>query len=124
MSNSLPDNDNFDDCFSDDFSSVESLIASAGSYVRPTEDLRPRVLEEARTDRAERRAQERIWQLALAVVFVGLLLGNVNLPARELDANLPTTAISKPNDDPTWNTVDALSELRRRQATMLRLSAL
>jgi len=107
--------------FDDEFSGIESLIAAAGNYVRPTEDLRPRVLEEVRTDRAERVAQERIWQLALALLFVGLLLSNLRSPASEFDGHVPA-ALSKPSDNPTWNTVEAMSELRRRQATMLRLA--
>lgn len=114
--------DQFQDDGGGDFSQIESLIASAGTYVLPTEDLRARVLEEARTDHAERRAQEQIWQFALAVVLLGMLFCKLRAPARELDANVPAASLSLPSDNPTWNTIDALNELRRRQAIMLRLA--
>ena len=48
---------------------VEALVRAAGQYVRPSEELRPRLLETARAESRERQAQWRFWQLALAVAL-------------------------------------------------------
>jgi len=110
---------------------IEALLRSAGDYVRPSEDLRPRVLETARLERRERGMQTRFWQVA-AVVF---LCGMLTSPAgdRSGSASVRPPAALKASEilihveaaaraaDPSWEMVESFNELRLRQAEMLRL---
>jgi hypothetical protein len=110
---------------------LEALIRAAGNYVRPSDDLRPLVLEEARLARSERRAQDRIWQFVLAVMFVAIALSSWRGyspsgldAASALESAAPASAASSspPHDNPTWHAVDSFSALRRRQASLLQLA--
>jgi hypothetical protein len=110
---------------------IEALILSAKDYVHPSEDLRPRVVETARIERGERGMQRRFWQVA-AIVF---LCGMLTSPAgeRSESARLRPPAALKASEilihveaaaraaDPSWEMVESFSELRLRQAEMLRL---
>jgi hypothetical protein len=99
---------------------LEALIRAAGDYVRPSEDLRPRVLEEARVSRTERRAQGWIWQAALAVVVCVMFVSHWRLQlARDAETPDPAPTVGQP-DSPGWHAVDRFSSIRRRQATLLR----
>ena len=53
---------------------VEALIRGAGQYVRPSEDLRPRVLESARAQSHARLTERRIWQASLAIALLGAIV--------------------------------------------------
>lgn len=60
-------------------SEIEALIGAAGGYVRPSDDMRPRVLETARTELRELRARRTIRRLAACVVLAAIgggLIGN------------------------------------------------
>jgi len=109
---------------------IESLILLAGNYVRPSEDLRPQVLELARTERLERRMQRHLARLA-AVVFLMITVistyretanaaaGQLFSPAME-GVSLEAEATSR-RADPSWETVESFTDLRRRQAALLQL---
>ena len=100
---------------------LENLIRSAGQYVRPSDDLRPAVLEEARVSRGERWAQHWIWHVALAMTVWAILVSTWQVeapPERELTE--PAGSASQMHENPSWQTVDRLSALRRRQAAMFR----
>lgn len=121
----------------DEWSDVESLIRAAGNYVRPSEELRPRVLESARAEARERLAQRRIWQVALAIALSGALLAAVasrgSSPASFPAGILTAQAALRPADAREgalhsaeggaagWSIVEAYVELRRRQAALLGL---
>jgi hypothetical protein len=111
------------------FAPIEALIRSAGSYVRPSDDLRPRTLEAARRKRSSRRWNKQIATLAAAVV----LLAVFNIPGRFV----PTDVASKTSQatvmrefelrqklhksaglsfDPAWAWFEAFWELRNQQA--------
>lgn len=117
----------------DRFSAAEALVRGAAGYVRPSENLRPRVLELARAQRDEQRALRRVWHLALVVV----LLGTFTSLARMRPALAPAAGFGNPLevvpqfDDSNaaarqgefgWETVESFRELRRQQAELLRLA--
>lgn len=109
---------------------IESLILAAGNFVRPSDDLRPQVLEVARTERQERRMQRNLARMA-AVVFLMITVisayrqpanaagGQVFSPKMEA-VSLDAETSARPND-PSWETVESFTDLRRRQAALLRL---
>jgi hypothetical protein len=111
---------------------VEELIRSAGNYVQVSTDLRPRVLEAARLRGGERRARSVVRKAALVAA---LLMWCVTASIRSLDMpdNLRELTIvaagaypasashaSGGNNDVGWSLVDAFTELRCRQADVLR----
>ena len=108
---------------------VECLIHAARNYVRPSEDLRPRVIELARAERQERRMQRGLAQMA-AIIFLlvtmvtvyrqpeGTLGNRVFLPAGEVILNEVEAANS---NDPSWEMVESFTDLKRRQALLLQL---
>lgn len=114
--------------FETEWAEVEALVQAAGAYVRPSDELRPRVLEAARTESRERRAQRRIWQLALAIAILGLIsaaTGSRWSPGGPLSASmLPSQPDARQTEASSigWNTVDSFTELRRRQAALLSLT--
>ena len=117
---------------------VESLVRAAGNYVRPSDDLRPRVLETARAESHERWAHQRIWQVALVVALLGVCSSSVRsrleVAAPPSGMMLETGAMARRaeagNDGWNtvgwntvgWNTVESFTDLRRRHAAMLRLT--
>jgi hypothetical protein len=103
-----------------DFGDLEALLRSAGNYVRPSDELRPRVLEKARTQQHEIRWIHWLWQGALALVVAGILLSQfAATSSAELDAlnEVPPEASSAEKDHAHWHSVEALKAIRRRQAT-------
>lgn len=66
-----------DDAF--DLAKLERMIASAGHYVRPTDDLRPRVLELARERYGDRRTFRRLagaMGVAALCVMTGMVISD------------------------------------------------
>jgi hypothetical protein len=115
-----------------DSTDIELLIAAARNYVRPSEDLRPRVLETARTERRERRLQRQLAQMAAVVLLMvtGLTVyhqpdlsdrARVFLPTVEAMSAEAQTEAARFGDHATWETVESFTDLRRRQADLLRL---
>ena len=119
----------------DNSSDVEALVRAAGGYVRASDDLRPRVLEAARLQRHERRAQS--WLRRAAVIV--LLAATVGATLRQGETQrirpigivmaagfdeffVPTAVASAHSADGDWRMIDAFTELRRQQAQVLRLA--
>ena len=111
---------------------VEAIVLLAGDYVRASEDLRPRVLETARSQHGQRRARRRIWQSAVCVLLIGLFVTSVfRQPAlfgSALEANSGASQLLSGVEtvtretDSSWGIVESFTELRRRQAELLRLA--
>lgn len=107
----------------DDWRSIEALVRAAGNYVRPSEELRPRVLEAARRESIERSVRRRICHAALAL---GLLLGAAigmggeELPAFSAGALRQVELNSTESGAIGWSMVESFTDLRRRQANLLR----
>ena len=112
----------------DGWEDAEALVRAAGDYVRPSDDLRPRVLETARAESHERWAQRRIWQVALAVALLGLCStsfhGRLTKSAARSAGGLQAAAIAPHIEagHDGWSMVDSFTDLRRRHAAMLRLT--
>jgi len=118
--------------FSSPLDEVESLIRSAGDYVRASDDLRPRVLEIARLQVNERRMRRRFWQSAAVALFCVVLTSSL---VQRLDSAVGTKAQTSVwtspmfvpveaaalSSDPSWQMVESFSELRLRQAQLLQL---
>ncbi len=115
------------------FGEIEALVRSAANYVQVSKDLRPRVLDAARLTSGERRIRRYIHQAAL---FAALLTWCVTTTVNQLDmrddlreltfaatnANpVSNTRVSSGASDAAWSLVDAYTELRGRQADVLRL---
>ena len=117
---------------------VEALVRAAGNYVRPSDDLRPRVLETARAESHERWAQRRIWQVALVVALLGVCSPSVRsrleVAASPSGGALGAGAMARRAESGNdgwnsdgwntvgWNTVESFTDLRRRHAALLRLT--
>jgi hypothetical protein len=112
----------------DDRSDVESLIRAAGSYVRPSEELRPRVLEASRVELGERKAQRRIWQVAIAICLLGTMYAvagdRTPVPPAFSHGMLQVGPEVRTADGggAGWRIVEAFTDLRRRQAALLSLN--
>jgi hypothetical protein len=112
---------------------VESLVRAAGEVVYASEDLRPRVLEQAREQMRERRARRWVRRMAMSVVALATFSassgdspGGYHLPVAAAlaypggysDAGfIPATGM---NVD--WGMVDGFTEMRRLQAEALHTS--
>ena len=112
---------------------LEAFIRSAGRFVEPSDDLRPRVLEAARDQRYQRRAQDRISRAAALVLALGIFLmllrqstdttalQPLGLPRESGSLSANATALTDQSGS-AWELVDSLTELRRRQAILFRLA--
>jgi hypothetical protein len=111
---------------------IESLVSAARDYVRPSDDLRPRVLETARAERRERRLQRHLAQMAAVVLLMvtGLTVyhqpelsdrARAFLPTMEAMSDEAQAEAARFSDHATWETVESFTDLRRRQAELLRL---
>jgi hypothetical protein len=99
---------------------IEALLRSAEDYVRPSEDLRPRVLEAARAQRGEQRAVSWVRYAAIAAAAAGALISSTFEPGMAASMGaLPVTTVAQGGDF-GWNLVESFTELRRRQAELLR----
>ncbi len=107
---------------------VEAMVRAAGQYVAASDDLRPRVLETARTECGEQRAQRIIRQAAIAVVLTAMLTlsGDRGLDSvgasRQLADSQSIFSRAASSGDAGWGMVDAFRELRHEQAKALRVS--
>jgi hypothetical protein len=120
--------------YSEPLYEIEALVRQAGNYVRASDDLRPRVLETARAERRERRAQSWLWQAAFSVVLLGMLAAAMGqrrevTAARQPGAALEASQVCAREEaaaatgrDVTWELVDAFTKLRQRHAALLRLA--
>jgi hypothetical protein len=115
---------------SDLLKSVESTILSAGRYVVPSDDLRPRTLEAARhcfSDRKNMRRLIRMTALAAACVcltapvaeLVGVFRGAFNQSTQEAIEQRSIDIAAQKQISLQWGMLEAFSELRSLQATQL-----
>src|SRR3954454_2228342 len=114
-------------------SEIEAMVRSAANYVQVSTDLRPRVLDSARLANGERRVRRYIRQAALiaAIVtwFVTASVSRLDMRDDLRELSLATASsypmsnnrISVGAGDAAWVLVDAYTELRGRQADVLRL---
>jgi hypothetical protein len=107
---------------------IEAMVRDAGGYVAASEDLRPRVLETARAQSGERRAQRCIRQAAVFVVLSAILTmssgGFDSGPQRFLPlADAESIFLrAESGGDCGWGMVEAFTEIRHQQAKVLRLT--
>jgi hypothetical protein len=112
---------------------IEALVRSAADYVQVSKDLRPRVVDAARLTSGERRTRRYIRQMALvAALLTWCVTTSVNRfdmrdDLRELTfataSSYPISSnrFSSGAGDAAWVLVDAYTDLRGRQADVLRL---
>jgi len=115
----------------DSLDEIETLVRSACDYVRASDDLRPRVLEAARVVRGEQRARWRVCQLAVCALMLGLFIAaarrHAEMPATDLQSGSATGRLlsqappAAATSDSVWEMVDSFTDIRRRQAEVLRL---
>jgi hypothetical protein len=113
---------------------VEALVRAAGRYVGASEGLRPRVLEGARTERAEKRVRHRVVQLMGVVIFSTIVTGVGETPRSShgevqspfvgdlQSLNRRAAEMAEDGRGPGWGLVDAFVELRHEQSDRLRSS--
>jgi hypothetical protein len=115
---------------------IERTVRAAAGYVRASDDLRPRVLESARSERCERRARGWIRQAAVFVVLLAISTASMRSTydsrAGFYQANwlfAGSEAIfaragtkTAHGGDLAWGLVDSFAELRRRQADAFNLA--
>ena len=120
-----------DDC-SFGYESLEAVVRSAGVYVHPTEDLRPRTMEAARAANGQRRLYNRLGSLVLCLMLAvtsGLpgILARLHFgptegsaqAVRQFDLHQQATMrILHAGLDPTWAVYEAFAQLRSQQAEL------
>jgi hypothetical protein len=120
----------------DDFQEIEATVKAAGSYVRASDDLRPRVLETARMQRGERRAQRSLRRAAFLFAALTMTSATVrtefDAPAGihragwlAGDAGAPfwdAAEVASHGGNFSWNLVESFTQLRRRQAEAFNLT--
>lgn len=107
---------------------IEALIRSAKDYVHASDDLRPRILEAARSQRGEQRALGYLRQAAIVLAILGLLTlarrGTTDHAEPALLAAVSAEdLLSAAAEDRNWGLVDSFTELRQRQAELFGTSA-
>ncbi len=117
-----------------DVTQVEQLIRQAAYYVDVSEDLRPRVLENARDRQVRRSSAWRATLLLVALIALGSSLERLSSywrasPASVVDGKVCPTAVDIFSlTDPeshslggadAWSVAQAFVELRTRQAQLL-----
>ena len=126
VNNDFDRNDDFDEnSVSPEFLKLlEATVQSAGTYVIPSDNLRPHTLEAAREYSSDRRGTYVLAKFALTIA----ILGCVSLPVIDRMAlwrdkvNSPTTLqmleiARKKNIGIDWGLIEAFSELRQNQAS-------
>jgi hypothetical protein len=119
----------------DPMNDLELLVRAAGNYVQASSDLRPRVLETARACRGERRLQRCLYRVTISILLVMATsiwidrsqgaAGSRDEAMLEQDGVLHGSIwpqIETAPGDASWDTVEAFTEVRRRQAQVLRSS--
>lgn len=128
----LPDDVAWDAFDSPDaFEAIEEAIRAAGTYVAPSDDLRPKTLEAAQQRCEDRRGGMRIG--GFAAVLLVCIVASAPLAERLTAWHERTAAPSSSelqeqaleiatdrNVGPHWGLLEAFSELRRSQAARLR----
>ena len=109
---------------------IESMIRAARNYVRPSDDLRPKVLEAAREHCSDRRAEQKLGSFAIAVLVLVL----ISSPAIRYAILLQPTVAKRSADEVQhlaaelasqreigshWALAEAFSQVRHLQASRL-----
>lgn len=116
------------------FGDVEALVRAAGDFVQASPDLRPRIVEAARTQRREIRARRLIRRLAVAVVLLAALTAAVGHQAKNAARSDELQLLAADSHamylraeihgakagGVGWGIVEAFRELRERQSEALR----
>ena len=108
------------------YDEVEAMVQAAGSYVQPSDDLRPRVLETARTEVVELRGRRWVRQASVAAAIIGVAVSirtttGVKEP-RIGDADAVYEQASQKSVGAGgfgWALVQAFCELRQQQSEKL-----
>ena len=108
------------------YDEVEALVQAAGGYVQPSDDLRPRVLETARTEVGELRGRRWVRQASLAAAIVGIAVsirtttGGNEPQIGDADAVYEQASQKSVGAGGFgWALVQAFCELRERQSEKL-----
>ncbi|WP_428306265.1 hypothetical protein [Lacipirellula sp.] len=108
------------------YDDVEAMLKGAGDYVQPSDDLRPQVIEAARTIRGEQRGKRWVRRFAFAATILGaavtLYIGPGNQGLKGVDSDdLHRQAALKSSGAGSlgWGLVQALIDLRAQQAEQL-----
>lgn len=126
----MSDHDRRSDVSPDGWVSIEEAIRSAGHYVVPSDNLRPRTLEAARELSDDRKGTRKLRRFAVALIFGSMLSVPVierltTWQERSLSpsaAELEHQALDfsdNQNVGPHWGLYEAFSQLRRDQAARL-----
>lgn len=107
--------------FSEPLDELEALLRSAKDYVHPSDDLRPRVLEAARSQRQQRRLLSYLQHAAVALVVLGALASAIygTSDFAKVASASRERMLTSATQDGNWGLVDSLTKLRRRQAVLL-----
>ena len=114
------------------FASLEAIVRAAGNYVQPTDDLRPRTLEAARSVSSRRRWNTHLGALAAAVILLAFCGLPSRTPPSQLGQVAKTSQLIRGYDlhrqaslrevqagfDASWAFYEAFAELRRKQADL------
>ncbi len=108
------------------YDEVEALVQAAGGYVQASDDLRPRVLETARTEVGELRGRRWVRQASLAAAIVGIAVSirttTGGIEPKIGDAEVVYEQASQKSVGAGgfgWALVQAFCELRERQSEKL-----
>jgi hypothetical protein len=104
------------------YDDVEAMVQAAGGYVQASDDLRPRVLETARTQVGEQRGKRWIRQTSLAAAIVGVAV-SIGVSTGESQPKIDDAdAVYEQASQKSvgaggfgWALVQAFCELRERQ---------
>jgi hypothetical protein len=113
---------------------LEAIIRSAGGYVRASRDLRPRVLEAARSQRTERRGRLAIRAAASVLIALTMLSNSLSpragqltfarngrpFPSTSHELFLRAHALSGLGGDLGWGIVEAFRERSSDQSAALK----
>ena len=114
---------------------IEAMVRAAGDYVQASDDLRPRVLETARIQSGEQRAQRRIRRMAILFVLLAMFTpssrdpveaagdhpwNTLSVASSESAFSQTAAAVDRGGGDFGWGLVEAFTELRHQQAAALR----
>ena len=117
-----------------DATQIEQLIRQAASYMDVSDDLRPRVLEDARDQQVRRNSARRATLLLVALIALGSGLQGLSAhwrasPASVVDGTVSPTTIDvfsvarldshSLGSADAWSLAQAFVELRSRQAKLL-----
>lgn len=107
--------------FSEPIDDLEALVRSAKDYVHPSDDLRPRVLEAARSQRRQHQLLGYLQHAAIVLLVLGALSSAMYGTADFVKAATASRdrMLTSAAQDANWGLVESLTELRRRQAALL-----